>query len=124
MLNSGRASRAKLNGGGACCMDSLHNYHPHRPNGYSAKNFLKPVPFTCHAPQAQEVFIMGDFNEWHPASCPLSRMPDGAWRTEVSLCHGHHHYLFVIDGTPTLDPHAQGIARNEWDEEVSLVAVS
>ncbi len=51
-------------------------------------------------------------------------MPDGAWRAEILLNHGHHHYLFVIDGKPTLDPRAQGIARNEWNEKVSLVAVS
>ena len=41
---------------------------------------------------------MGDFNEWHPAAHALKRMPDGAWRAEISLNHGHHHYLFVIDG--------------------------
>ncbi len=67
---------------------------------------------------------MGDFNEWHPAAHALKRMPDGAWRAEISLNHGHHHYLFVIDGKPTLDPRAQGIARNERNEKVSLVAVS
>ena len=129
MLNSHSASLAKLkqklNGGGACCfMRSLHNYHPHRPNGYSAKSFYKPVPFTCHAPHANEVFVMGDFNDWHPATHALKRMPDGAWRAEISLCHGHHLYLFVIDGKPSLDPQAQGIGRNERNEEVSLVAVS
>ena len=55
---------------------------------------------------------------------PLKRMPDGAWRTEVMLNHGHHHYLFVVDGKPTLDPRAQGVARNERNEKVSLLAVS
>ena len=124
MLNSCPAGPELLNGGGACFMRSLHNYHPHRPNGYSAKNILKPVAFTCHAPHAREVFIMGDFNDWHPGTHALKRMPDGAWRGEISLNHGHHHYLFVIDGKPTLDPHAQGIARNESYEKVSLVAVS
>jgi 1,4-alpha-glucan branching enzyme len=122
----GSASREKieLNGGGALFMRSLHNYHPHRPNGYSAKSFLKPVPFTCLAPHAKEVCIMGDFNDWDPAAHPLKRMPDGAWRAEIPLSHGHHHYLFVVDGKPTLDPQAQGIARHEGNEKVSLVAVS
>ena len=67
---------------------------------------------------------MGDFNDWHPAAHPLKRMPDGAWRAEVSLNHGHHHYLFFVDGKPVLDPKAQGIARNEKGEKVSLLAVS
>jgi len=124
MLNSAAASLEKLNGGGANFMRSLHNYHPHRPNGYSAKNILKPVAFTCLAPHATEVFIMGDFNDWHPKTHALKRMPDGAWRAEIPLSHGHHHYLFVIDGKPALDPRAQGIARNDGNEKVSLVAVS
>ncbi len=127
MLNSATASLDKLmnlNGGGNCLMRSLNNYHPHRPNGYSAKNILKPVAFTCLAPHATDVFIMGDFNDWHPAAHPLKQMPDGAWRAEIPLNHGHHHYLFVIDGKPTLDSRAQGIARNEWNDKVSLVAVS
>jgi hypothetical protein len=42
----------------------------------------------------------------------------------VVLGHGHHHYQFLIDGKPTLDPRAQGIARNEQNEKVSLIAVS
>ena len=67
---------------------------------------------------------MGDFNDWDPSAHALKRMPDGAWRVEISLTHGHHHYLYVIDGKPTLDPRAQGIARNASNEKVSLVAVS
>lgn len=105
-------------------MHSPFNYSPLKPKGYSAKNILKPVVFICHAPGAAEVFITGDFNDWDLASHPLKQMPDGAWRTEIQLNHGHHHYLFVVDGRPMLDPRAQGIARNEKDEKVSLVAVS
>jgi len=54
----------------------------------------------------------------------MKRMPDGAWRIDLPLTHGHHHYLFVIDGKLRLDPRAQGVARNERNEKVSLVAVS
>ena len=51
-------------------------------------------------------------------------MPDGNWRGEVPLHHGHHLYAFVVDGKLTLDPRAQGISRNEKNERVSLIAVS
>jgi 1,4-alpha-glucan branching enzyme len=103
-------------------MSSTYRLHP--ANGYSAKNTIKPVPFTCLAADAKAVFVMGDFNDWDPGSHPMKRMPDGAWRGEVLLNHGHHHYLFLIDGKPTLDPRAQGVARNEQNEKVSLLAVS
>ena len=95
---------------------------PDKP--YSAKKFIKPIPFICTAPDAEQVTIMGDFNDWDPASHPMKRQPDGAWRVEIPLNHGHHHYLFVINGKPTLDPRAQGVARNEKNEKVSFIAVS
>jgi hypothetical protein len=54
----------------------------------------------------------------------MKRQPDGAWLIQVPLTHGHHHYLFLVDGKPTLDPRAYGIARNHRDEKVSLLPVS
>ena len=105
-------------------MHSLNNYHPKKPNHYSAKSVIKPVPFTCLLPEASQVFVTGDFNDWDAASHPMKRMPDGAWRAEIPLNRGHHHYLFLVDGKPVLDPKAQGIARNERGEKVSLIAVS
>ena len=105
-------------------MSALRNYHPLRPGAYSARKMVKPIPFLCHAQEAHSVFIMGDFNDWDPGSHPMKRQLDGVWRVELPLCHGHHHYLFVIDGKPALDPRAGGVARNERDEKVSLIAVS
>jgi 1,4-alpha-glucan branching enzyme len=94
------------------------------PKRYSAKTVAKPVVFICLAPEAQAVAVVGDFNKWDAAAHPLTRQPDGAWRAEVPLHHGHHHYLFIVDGKPMLDPRAQGIARNAKNERVSLLAVS
>ena len=54
----------------------------------------------------------------------MKRQPDGAWRLDLPLNHGHHPYLFLIDGKPRLDPRANGVARNEKNEKVSLVSVS
>ena len=93
-------------------------------NSYSAKNNAKPVTFLCTAPEAGSVALTGDFNDWDPESHPMQKRPDGSWHIDVHLSHGHHHYLFVIDGQGALDPNAQGIARNEKDEKVSLIAVS
>ena len=100
------------------------SYHPRRTGGYSARKMVKPIPFVCHALEAKSVCIMGDFNDWDVTSHPMRRQHDGVWRVELPLCHGHHHYLFVIDGKPTLDPRANGVARNEHNQKVSLIAVS
>jgi 1,4-alpha-glucan branching enzyme len=84
----------------------------------------KPVNFICTAPEAKSVMLMGDFNDWDKASHPMHRQTDGGWLAQIPLPHGHHHYLFLIDGKPTLDPKAQGVARDHRGEKVSLIAVS
>jgi 1,4-alpha-glucan branching enzyme len=94
------------------------------PTRYSARKMTKPVNFYCVAPDASQVFLTGDFNDWNPVAHPLTRQPDGTWLIQISLNHGHQHYQFLVDGKPTLDPRAHGIARNHRDERVSLVAVS
>jgi 1,4-alpha-glucan branching enzyme len=91
---------------------------------YSARNMAKPISFYCAAPQAESVYLMGDFNDWNPLSHPMQRRIDGWWFLQVPLTHGHHQYQFLVDGTPTLDPHATGTARNERYSEVSVIGVS
>ena len=62
--------------------------------------------------------------QWKGMPPTLKQMPDGAWLLSVELKHGHHRYAFLVDGTLTLDPRAQGITRNDKGERVSLVPVS
>lgn len=95
-----------------------------KANRYSAKNNLKPTNFMVLAPEAREVSVIGDFNGWQPGANPLQRQPDGGWVAQIPLHHGHHQYVFLVDGEPKLDPRGQGIARNERNERVSLIAVS
>jgi 1,4-alpha-glucan branching enzyme len=91
---------------------------------YSAKRQNRPVRFICTASQAKQVALVGDFNNWDPAACPMQRQPDGAWFVQVELHHGYHQYRFLVDGKPMLDPNAQGVARDEHGEKVSLLPVS
>lgn len=91
---------------------------------YSAKRTAKPVNFVCSAPGAQHVSVIGEFNGWEPNAHPMKRQLDGAWTAQVQLSHGHHQYLFCVDGQPQLDPRAQGVTRNAEGERVSLLAIS
>jgi 1,4-alpha-glucan branching enzyme len=93
-------------------------------NRYGGAKTMRALNFICNAPQAQTVSLVGDFNQWNATSHPLKRMPDHAWMITVELKHGHHRYAFLVDGVLTLDPHAQGITRNDQGERVSLVPVS
>jgi 1,4-alpha-glucan branching enzyme len=91
---------------------------------YSARNTTKPVNFYYASPSARSVYLVGDFNGWDPTSHPLRRRADGGWFIEVQLTHGHHQYQFLVDDELVLDPRGTGIARNERNERVSLLAVS
>jgi 1,4-alpha-glucan branching enzyme len=94
------------------------------PRGHSGRRPLHLVDFFCHAPQAKSVSLIGDFNQWQPAAHPMTRRPDGGWSIRLELPHGHHQYLFLVDGQPTLDPNAMGKVHNERNETVSLIAIS
>ena len=91
---------------------------------FGPKQTLRAVNFICNAPQAQSVSLVGDFNGWNPAAHPMKRMPDGAWLLTVELKHGHHRYAFLVDGSLSLDPQAQGITRSDQGERVSVLPVS
>ncbi|MDA1276884.1 MAG: glycoside hydrolase family 13 [Verrucomicrobia bacterium] len=105
-------------------MHSSRSQSSKNSSRYSAKNFSIPVNFSYYAPDAERVSVIGDFNEWRPDENLMELQPDGAWTLQVLMCHGHHHYQFLVDGEHKLDPRAQGIGRNERNERVSLIAVS
>jgi 1,4-alpha-glucan branching enzyme len=90
----------------------------------SSRTMAKPINFYHEAPKAKTVCLVGDYNNWNPTSDPMERRVDGWWLLQVPLTHGHHQYQFMVDGKPVLDPHATGVARNERNEQVSLIAVS
>jgi 1,4-alpha-glucan branching enzyme len=102
----------------------------YRPNSASSsrgpaeRRALHLVDFFCRAPQAKSVSLIGDFNGWQPTAHPMTRMPDGGWMIRLELPHGHHQYLFLVDGKPALDPNAMGKVHNERNQTVSLIAIS
>ena len=102
----------------------LENYNLGGRDRYSAKRSCRPTNFILLDPKAQQVSVVGDFNDWSPDAHPMRRQPDGGWHIQIPLCHGHHRYLFWIDGRTMVDPRAQGMARNDKNERVSLIAVS
>jgi 1,4-alpha-glucan branching enzyme len=100
----------------------LHQSEP--ANRCSAERTSHQVNFSCFAPFAKQVSLVGDFNYWDPVANAMHSMPDGGWVLTLPLHHGHHQYYFLIDGCPTLDPRSSGTVENELGEPASLIAVS
>lgn len=91
---------------------------------YSANNMAKPVNFYYSRPDAKSVSLAGDFNDWDTNSLPMQRRADGWWFIQILLTHGHHTYVFLVDGAPALDPKATGTVRDDHYAKVSVIAVS
>jgi 1,4-alpha-glucan branching enzyme len=84
----------------------------------------KPGNFLCLAPQAKGVFLVGDFNDWDPATRPMKMSLEGSQQLAGTLGHGGHHYQFIVDGKPVNEPRAQRLARDERGGKVSMIQVS
>ncbi|MBL7072128.1 MAG: AAA family ATPase [Candidatus Omnitrophica bacterium] len=66
---------------------------------------LKVQAFSFLAPEAKDVYVVGDFNHWTPnESGRLERMPDGRWEKRIALKHGVYKYKFIVGGVWICDP--------------------
>ncbi len=45
----------------------------------------KTVEFTFCAPEAREVFLAGEFNNWDTQSLPMKKGKDGVWKAKIKL---------------------------------------
>jgi chromosome partitioning protein len=61
------------------------------------------VLFTVEAPEAAQVQLAGDFNEWQPADHEMEPA-DGVWQKLVRLAPGRYRYRYVIGGEWRNDP--------------------
>lgn len=66
------------------------------------------VKFVISLPRAQQVSLVGDFNDWDVAKTPMARSAHGGlWTVTVPLSAGRHVYAFVVDGSSWIaDPSA------------------
>lgn len=91
----------------------------------SAKQGVDGNTVFVHAPwpQAREVFLAGDFNEWNPRNCPMAPAAGGEFHANLRLPPGEHHYKFVIDGRWESDPTAELLVASELGTVNSVVRV-
>lgn len=62
------------------------------------------VRFSYRDPDATQVHLAGEFNNWSNRSHPMTQGPDGVWYRDVMLASGEYAYKFVVDGNWILDP--------------------
>lgn len=66
--------------------------------GPSERSQLRKVELVFQAPEARQVFVAGDFNNWDPTNLPMKRHKEGVWKTKLKLAPGRYEYKFFADG--------------------------
>jgi 1,4-alpha-glucan branching enzyme len=64
----------------------------------------KKVTFSIDLSDANEVILMGDFNNWDPKKHLMKRDRNGVWNKAVILPPGSYEYKFLVDGQWKEDP--------------------
>jgi 1,4-alpha-glucan branching enzyme len=58
---------------------------------------MKMVEFTFRGPEAKEVFLAGEFNNWDTRSLPMKKDKKGVWKMKIKLPPGRYEYKFFAD---------------------------
>lgn len=82
------------------------------------------VLFRLDFPQAREVAVTGEFNNWSTEGIPMQKdTKDGFWKAVLDIEPGEYEYRFIVDGIWIRDPNNRDFVRNEFGQENSLLVV-
>ena len=100
------------------------------PGGVAGPQITKDgVKFIFYAPQAKEVYLAGDFNNWADnvdgvvsnKEHLMTKRKDGVWEKTIVLSPGKYKYKFVVDGNNWFkDPFGED-AMDEYDNSIIKV---
>ena len=62
------------------------------------------VTFSFESKEAEEVILMGDFNNWNPKKHPMQKDKNGMWVKSVIISPGKYEYKFLVDRQWQEDP--------------------
>ncbi len=91
-----------------------------------SRHFAKKVKrqFIFHAPEATNVKIVGNFNNWIPADASnMMRNKDGTWIKNFFLAPGSYQYRFVVDGTWVEDDNNSKFVDNSYGGKNSVIQI-
>ena len=84
------------------------------------KQFLKSKPvckvtFTVPNKTANEIQVVGDFNNWDTKATTLKKLKNGAFKGTIDLKTGENYeFRYLVDNTWTNDVEADNYAWNDY----------
>lgn len=89
----------------------------------SVKTKKQKITFSLEAPEAQEVHLVGEFNDWENGVHRMKTDGKGVWVRSVMLQPGTFEYKFWVDGQWVADPRNERVCLNCFGTTNSIVRV-
>jgi hypothetical protein len=67
------------------------------------KTQLRNIQFRYISSRANNVSVIGDFNDWTPQ--PLTKLKKNVWEIALKVKPGRYKYNYIVDGKVVLDPY-------------------
>jgi len=91
---------------------------------YGANQLDGAIVFVTLYPDADNVQIAGDFNNWQPRKSQMKKVGDtGVWQTKMNLPAGKYRYRLVVDGKWQQDPYNGKAEMNPFGDYNSVIEV-
>lgn len=91
----------------------------------NVRGTLKVWTFSISAPEARNVYLVGDFNGWcADGANRLEQMPDGVWEKRIALKPGNYKYKFIVDGEWRKDPGNSRTITNNFGGVDSMLSIA
>lgn len=87
------------------------------------KTKRRRITFSFNAPEAGQVSLVGEFNNWDPAKHPMKSDDNGLWTRTIMLEPGIYEYKFLEDENWMLDNKNEHSRLNCYGTLNSLIAV-
>ncbi len=77
--------------------------------------------FRFFRPDAKQVHVVGDFNDWQAGRSEMISEGDGHWRATLRLPVGEYRFRYLVDGQWFTDFAAHGVEPSEHGLDSRLV---
>jgi len=81
------------------------------------------IILTLLAPEAREVNVAGNFNNWRPEATPMKNTGEGEWVGRLMLRSGQYEYRFIVDGRWSEDAQTAQRVANPYGSFNSMLVV-
>ena len=81
------------------------------------------VEFCFYRREARQVFLCGDFNDWHQTTLPMTVGDGGWWKRRLRLAPGSYQFKYLADSEWYPDYAAFGLERGPFGTWNTVVLV-